>query len=50
MISYDIRLSSKLSYNMSLRQLRESGEINILQIKSCDNLADLFTECTFCDI
>ena len=25
-------------------KLRESGEINILQIKSCDNLADLFTK------
>ena len=25
-------------------ELQESGEINILQIKSCDNLADLFTK------
>ena len=25
-------------------KLQESGEINILQIKSCDNLADLFTK------
>ena len=25
-------------------KLRESGEINILQIKSCDNLTDLFTK------
>ena len=25
-------------------QLQESGEISILQIKSCDNLADLFTK------
>ena len=25
-------------------ELQESGEINILQIKSCDSLADLFTK------
>jgi hypothetical protein len=25
-------------------ELQECGEINILQIKSCDNLADLFTK------
>ena len=25
-------------------ELQESGEINILQIQSCDNLADLFTK------
>ena len=25
-------------------KLQERGEINILQIKSCDNLADLFTK------
>jgi hypothetical protein len=25
-------------------ELKEGGEINILQIKSCDNLADLFTK------
>jgi hypothetical protein len=25
-------------------QLKQSGEIKILQIKSCDNLADLFTK------
>ena len=25
-------------------KLQESGEINILQIQSCDNLADLFTK------
>ena len=25
-------------------ELQENGEINILQIKSCDNLADLFTK------
>jgi len=25
-------------------QLQQSGEINILQTKSCDNLADLFTK------
>jgi hypothetical protein len=25
-------------------ELQESGEVNILQIKSCDNLADLFTK------
>ena len=32
---------SKLFYP---HELQESGEINILQIKSCDNLADLFTK------
>ena len=25
-------------------ELQQNGEINILQIKSCDNLADLFTK------
>ena len=25
-------------------ELQQSGEINILQMKSCDNLADLFTK------
>ena len=25
-------------------QLKQNGEIDILQIKSCDNLADLFTK------
>jgi len=25
-------------------ELQQSGEINILQTKSCDNLADLFTK------
>jgi hypothetical protein len=32
-------ISSKLFYPY---ELQEGGEINILQIKSCDNLADLF--------
>jgi ribonuclease HI len=34
-------IASKLFYP---HELQESGEINILQIKSCDNLADLFTK------
>ena len=32
---------SKLFYP---HELQENGEINILQIKSCDNLADIFTK------
>jgi len=34
-------IAPKLSYP---HELQESGKINILQIKSCDNLADLFTK------
>jgi hypothetical protein len=30
--------------NVTKHQLQESGEINILQIKSCDNFVDLFTK------
>ena len=34
-------IASKLFYP---HELQESGEIEILQVKSCDNLADLFTK------
>ena len=34
-------ISPKLFYP---HELQETGEINILQTKSCDNLADLFTK------
>jgi hypothetical protein len=37
--NYTKYISPKLFYPY---ELQESGEINILQIKSCDNLADLF--------
>jgi hypothetical protein len=30
--------------NVTKHQLQESGEINIMQIKSCDNFVDLFTK------
>jgi hypothetical protein len=36
-----MHIAPKLFYP---HELQESGEINILQIKSCDNLADLFTK------
>jgi hypothetical protein len=39
--NYTKHISPKLFYP---HELQESGEINILQIKSCDNLADLFTK------
>jgi hypothetical protein len=39
--NYTKHISSKLFY---LHELQEGGEINILQIKSCDNLTDLFTK------
>ena len=34
-------ISPKLFYP---HELQQTGEINILQTKSCDNLADLFTK------
>jgi hypothetical protein len=37
--NYIKHISSKLFYP---HELQEGGEISILQIKSCDNLADLF--------
>jgi hypothetical protein len=39
--NYTKHISPKLFYP---HELQESGEINILRIKSCDNLADLFTK------
>jgi hypothetical protein len=39
--NYIKHISSKLFYP---HELQEGGEISILQIKSCDNLADLFTK------
>jgi hypothetical protein len=39
--NYTKHISSKLFYS---HQLQESGEISILQIKSCDNYTDLFTK------
>jgi hypothetical protein len=39
--NYTKYISPKLFY---LHELQEGGEISILQIKSCDNLADLFTK------
>jgi hypothetical protein len=39
--NYTKHISSKLFYP---HELQEGGEINILQIKSCDNLVDLFTK------
>jgi hypothetical protein len=37
--NYTKRISPKLFY---LHELQEGGDISILKIKSCDNLADLF--------
>jgi hypothetical protein len=39
--NYRKHISLKLFY---LHELQEGGEISILQINSCDNLADLFTK------
>jgi hypothetical protein len=39
--NYTKYISLKLFYP---HELQESGEISILQIKSCDNLVDLFTK------
>jgi hypothetical protein len=39
--NYTKYISPKLFYP---HELQEGGEISILQIKSCDNLADLFTK------
>jgi hypothetical protein len=39
--NYTKHISPKLFYP---HELQEGGEISILQIKSCDNLADLFTK------
>jgi hypothetical protein len=39
--NYTKHISPKLFYP---HELQEHGEIRILQIKSCDNLADLFTK------
>jgi hypothetical protein len=39
--NYTKQISPKLFYP---HQLQESGEISILQIKSCDNYTDLFTK------
>jgi hypothetical protein len=39
--NYTKHISPKLFYP---HKLQESGEINILQIKSCNNLVDLFTK------
>jgi hypothetical protein len=39
--NYTKHISPKLFYP---HELREGGEIGILQIKSCDNLTDLFTK------
>jgi hypothetical protein len=39
--NYTTHISPKLFYP---HQLQESGEISILQIKSCDNYTDLFTK------
>jgi hypothetical protein len=40
-INYTKYISLKLFYT---QELQEGGKINILQIKSCDNLANLFTK------
>jgi hypothetical protein len=40
-------ISSKLFYP---QELQENGDINILQTKSCDNLADLFIVSTILHI
>jgi hypothetical protein len=40
-INYTKYISPKLFY---AHKLQEGGKINILQIKSCDNLAGLFTK------
>jgi hypothetical protein len=39
--NYTKHISPKLFYP---HELQDHGEINILQTKSCDNLADLFTK------
>jgi hypothetical protein len=39
--NYTKHISPKLYYS---HELQEGGEISILQIKLCDNLADLFTK------
>jgi hypothetical protein len=39
--NYTKHISPKLFYP---HELQKSGEISILRIKSCDNLADLFTK------
>jgi hypothetical protein len=39
--NYTKHISPKLFYP---HELQEGGKISILQIKSCDNLADLFTK------
>jgi hypothetical protein len=39
--NYTKHISPKLFYP---HELQEGGEISILQIKSCNNLADLFTK------
>jgi hypothetical protein len=40
--NYTKHISPKLFYPY---ELQKDSEINTLQIKSCDNLADLFTKC-----
>jgi hypothetical protein len=45
--NYTEHISSKLFYP---HELQEYGEINILQTKSCYNLADLFTKSSSLDI
>jgi hypothetical protein len=39
--NYTKHISPKLCY---LHELQEGGDISILQIKSCDNLTELFTK------